>query len=81
MLAKPPKGWALVCSPVGAAVLSARRFQWDVSSPWLWIDDRGDTLSLLKASPRLGGWHVRQSWERLISRRVTLKLQAQGLNA
>ena len=66
---------------IGAAGLFAKRLQWDVSNPWRWIDDRGDTLSFLEASPRLLEWHVRQSWERLVGGRVTLKLQAQGFNA
>ena len=81
VLAKPPKGWAQVRGPIGAAVLSAKRLQWNVNHPYLWVNDRGDELSLLEASPRLVEWHVRQSWERLISRRVARKLQAQGFNA
>ena len=67
--------------PIGAAVLSAKRLQWNVNHPYLWVNDRGDELSLLEARPRLVEWHVRQSWERLISRRVARKLQAQGFDA
>ena len=48
------------CAAHRAAALSAKRLQWDVSNPWLWIDDIGDTLSLLAASLRLVEWHVRQ---------------------
>ena len=76
--AQPPKGWAQCRGPIGAAILSAKRLQWDIRSPYKWINDRGLEIDLTKASPKLVEWHVKQSWERLVSARIAQKLQAQG---
>ena len=76
--ANPPKGWAQVRGPIGAATFSAVRLQWDTSRPWKWTTDCVVQLSLLEASQRFIEWLIEQTWNRLVCFRSVEELRDQG---
>jgi len=84
VLQDAPQQWRQVRGPIGAAVMSARRIGWDVSHPFEWVTDEGLLLMLAQESPALVAWHVEQSAQRLVERRVassTGDMELQGRRA
>ena len=62
--------WRHVAGPLGALYMSAARLGWSLLGQFLWQDDRGVVLPLADMSPAMMTWHVTQSSERLVERRI-----------
>ena len=69
----PPTTWAPIADPMGAAMLSGQRLGWTMTQPFEWRTDEGYTLLLGQDAPALVQWHVEQSAQRLVERRVADK--------
>ena len=75
----PPATWANVADPIGAAMLSGQRLGWTMGEPFTWKTEEGIILKLGQDSPALVEWHVAQSAQRLVERRVAAKCGTEEL--
>ena len=66
--------WKQVRGPLAAAMMSARRIGWESVEPFVWLTDNGVKLHMAQNAPKLIEWHVMQSVQRLIGRRIASKL-------
>ena len=64
---------------MGAAMMSGHRLGWTMTQPFEWRTDEGIILMLGQDAPALVEWHVVQSAQRLVERRVAAKCATEEL--
>ena len=63
----PPSSWHQIRGPLGAALKSLHRINWQWRSPLQFITDRGEVIALPSTSPKQLKCKVAEAWRRKLS--------------
>jgi hypothetical protein len=66
--------WNQVRGPIGAAILSLHRIGWDMPSPFILRDDRGEDIPLTKVTPAMLAVYLKEATLRALERYVGNKV-------